>query len=72
FVAKWNEVGVVTKAAGATDGEFPATMFVEMGMNVAPPKKKTGMLAAAEAPMDERTVDADRRPANLPNPRHYR
>jgi len=72
FVVKWNEVGVVTKAAGATDGEFPATMFVEMGMNVEPPKKKAGLLAAAEAPMDERSVDADRRPANLPNPRHFR
>jgi L-Lysine epsilon oxidase N-terminal/L-lysine epsilon oxidase C-terminal domain len=74
FVAKWNEVGIVTLQPGTPreDGSqvFPALMHVELGMNVkARPKL---MLAAAKATMDDRSVDADRRPENLPNPRDFR
>lgn len=77
FVEKWNEVGVVTKAEGATDRKFPATMFVEMGMNVAPPKpakppKAKGGLLKMAAVAEEPQVDGGDRPENLPNPRHYR
>lgn len=71
FVAKWNEVGVVTKTAGPTDKKFPSPQFVEMGMNVKPPAKKL-MAAALEGAVEERAVDAGRRPENLPNPRRYR
>ncbi|MBV9497581.1 MAG: hypothetical protein JOZ54_25315 [Acidobacteria bacterium] len=67
FVKKWNEVGVVTRTDGPTDGQFPSPLFVEMGMNVKPPK-----LLKAAASVEERSVDGGRRPANLPNPRLYR
>lgn len=74
FVAKWNEVGIVTLQPGTPkeDGSqvFPALMHVELGMNVAARPKL--MLAAAKADMDDRSVDADRRPENLPNPRDFR
>ena len=68
FVAKWNEVGVVTRTAGPDDGQFPSPMFVEMGMNVKPPTKK--MLKALGA--QSAAVDGGERPINLPNPRDYR
>lgn len=71
FVAKWNEVGVVTRAPGVTDRKFPATMFVEMGMNVETPGNELMMLAEAEA-AEERALDAGQRPENLPNPREFR
>jgi hypothetical protein len=71
FVAKWNEVGVVTKTDGPPDNKFPSTMFVEMGMNVESPKKKVAALAAS-APVEERSIDDGRRPENLPNPRKFR
>ncbi len=71
FVAKWNDVGVVTRTAGPTDRKFPATMFVEMGMNVETPGNELAMLAGAEA-AEERALDADQRPENLPNPRLFR
>lgn len=67
FVKKWNEVGVVTRTDGPTDGQFPSPLFVEMGMNVKPPK-----LLKAAGSVEERSVDGGRRPENLPNPRLYR
>jgi len=67
FVEEWNEVGVVTRVAGSPDKNFPAPMFVEMGMNVAPPKKKKAGKALAAEPAGE-----EERPADLPNPRDYR
>ena len=76
FVKEWNEVWIVTRSPGVppTDRSFPQTMFVEMGMNVKPPKppkvaKKALKGLAAEA---EAAVDADDRPENLPNPRDFR
>jgi hypothetical protein len=75
FVAEWNEVGVVTKQPGTPkeDGSqvFPAVMHVELGMNVKKGKPKL-LAKAAAATMDERPIDADQRPENLPNPRKFR
>lgn len=71
FVKKWNEVGVVTRTDGPSDKKFASPMFVEMGMNVEPPRKKL-LKVAAETSVAERTVDNDQRPENLPNPRNYR
>ena len=68
FVAKWNDVGVVTRTAGPPDDQFPSPMFVEMGMNVEPPTKK--MLKALGA--ESKAVDGGDRPVNLPNPRDFR
>ncbi len=69
FVKQWNEVGIVTLQPGAKG--FPDPMHVELGMNVKKAKPKL-MVAALKSTMDERDIDADRRPANLPNPRDYR
>ncbi|HEV7919801.1 MAG TPA: LodA/GoxA family CTQ-dependent oxidase [Thermoanaerobaculia bacterium] len=71
FVTQWNEVGVVTRTDGPADKKFPSPLFVEMGMNVKPPAKKL-LALAAEGAVEERAVDAGRRPENLPNPRRYR
>jgi len=71
FVKKWNEVGIVTRTDGPPDKKFPSPMFVEMGMNVEPPRKKL-LKVTAEASVEERPTDSDRRPENLPNPRNYR
>ena len=68
FVKEWNEVGVVTRAAGPPDGMFPKTMFVEMGMNVEPPKKKLLKALGAEPGA---VGEADE-PEVLPNPRDFR
>jgi hypothetical protein len=68
FVKEWNEVGVVTRTAGPPDGMFPKTMFVEMGMNVEPPKKKLLKALGAEPG----AVDEADEPEVLPNPRDYR
>jgi len=64
FVKEWNEVGVVTRTAGPTDGKFPPTMFVEMGVNVEPLQKK----------MKKKLLKAvdEAEPPMLPNPRDYR
>lgn len=69
FVAQWNEVGIVTLQPGAP--QFPAAMHVELGMNV---KKATPKLLARAAAADtsKRTIDADQRPEDLPNPRNFR
>lgn len=75
FVKQWNEVGVVTRQPGTPKENqrqvFPAVMHVELGMNVS--KVSTRKLLKAEsAVLDERAVDADRRPSDLPNPRDFR
>ena len=75
FVKQWNEVGIVTLQPGTPkeDGSqvFPAVMHVELGMNVKKARPKL-MLAAQKVTVDEREIDGDRRPANLPNPRDFR
>jgi hypothetical protein len=66
FVAKWNEVGVVTAQPGADP--FPATIHVELGMNVEQPTP--GLLAKAAAAIGVGEVAEEE--GDLPNPRLFR
>jgi hypothetical protein len=75
FVAKWNEVGVVTMQPGTPEEDgsqlFPKVMHVELGMDVQPaPMAKVHPMAAA-AP-EASTIETDHRPSHLPNPRDFR
>ena len=74
FVKRWNDVGIVTEQPGPSDKAFPNPIYVELGVTIEQEEKLAleAVDLAAAGRVEERTVDANQRPADLPNPRKFR